>query len=344
MCLAPEGCRFTWLGQGGEQVKARQRVPAPAVPEETDWAGTVARAAAEDVRELLRAERRRRRGRWLAGGLVVLAVGAMTTLLVRSTLFAPVPGDASREDAAPPTGSDPAVLIDLARPFASTPAASWPDGAEGIVPPRPEAVGGFSAEQVAEATRLVRDVLVASRIDHRLIVHHDPTGYLDLLAPDARAQLAPSFSAGREPEVQSLVSLIAPGSTLLPVEPKVSGSMSVRVGESGDLVVRTNYVFAYAFEPPSRTRLVDAMNTIVVVRADVDYELLAGDRWRESSRGLWFGDASGFGYSIGCEAYRKGFLAPVTSERTVTKQQDGVNPDTYFDPTAALPPPGGCRH
>jgi hypothetical protein len=304
----------------------------------------VARAATEDVRELLRAERRRRRGRWLAGGLVVLAVGAVATLLVRSTLFTPVAGDASQEETTLPAGTDPVALIDLTRPFASTPAASWADGAEGIVPPRPEAVGRFSAEQVAEATRLVRDVLIASRIDHQLIVNHDPAGYLDLLAPDARAQLAPLFSGGREPEVQSLVSLIAEGSTLLPVEPKVSGSMSVRVGEGGDLVVSTNYVFAYAFEPPSRVRLVDAMNTIVVVRADVDYKLRVSERWREGSRGLWFDAASGFGYSIGCEAYLKGFLAPVTSERTVTKQQDGVNPDSYFDPTAALPPPGGCRH
>jgi hypothetical protein len=119
--------------------------------------------------------------------------------------------------------------------------------------------------------------------------------------------------------------------------------MSFRAGDEGELVIRTNYVFAYAFEPPTQVRLVDAMNTIVVVRADVDYTMLAGDRWRETSVGLWFDDASGFGYSIGCEAYRKGFLAPVTSERTVTKQQEGVNPESYFDPTAALPPPGGCR-
>ena len=37
-----------------------------------------------------------------------------------------------------------------------------------------EAVGDFTATQVAEAIRLVRDVLVASRLDHRMIVSHDP--------------------------------------------------------------------------------------------------------------------------------------------------------------------------
>lgn len=342
MCFAPERCCFTWLGQGGEQVKARQRVQPQSVPQETDWAGTVVRAATEDVRELVHAERRRRRGRWFAGGLVVLAVGAVVTLLVRSSLLEPVAGDPSQSEAT--RRAENAGVIDLTRPFAATPAADWADGAAGITLPQPKAIGGFSAEQVAQATQLVRDVLVASRIDHKLLVSHDPSTYLGLLAEDARRQLEPSFSDGRELEVQSLVSLIASGSTLLPVEPKVSGTMSVSLGDAGELVIHTNYVFAYAFEPPTQVRLVDAMNTIVVVRADVDYKLLVGDRWRPSSLGLWFDDASGFGYSIGCEAYRKGFLAPVMAERTVTKQQDGVDPNTYFDPTAALPPPGGCRH
>lgn len=325
-------------------MKARQRVPAPAVPE-TDWAGTVERAATEDVRELLRAESRRRRGRWFAGGLVVLAVGAVATLLVRSSVFEPVAGDPSRSgNATVPRQIDQTALFDADRPFAATPAAAWADGVAGLVPPEPKAVGEFSAQQVAETTQLVRDVLTASRLDPKLIVDHDPAGYLGLLAPDAKRQLEPLFAGGREPEVQSLVSLVAPGSTLLPVEVKVSGSMSVRQGDAGELVVHTNYVFAYAFEPPPGLRLVDAMNTIVVVRADVDYIWRVGDRWTPGSRGLWFDDASGFGYSIGCEAYRNGFLAPVTTERNVTRQPDDVEPGAYFDPRSPLPPAGGCRH
>ena len=82
-------------------MKARQRVTAPAVTE-TDWTDTLGRAATEDVVELLRAEKRRRRGRWFAGGLVVLAVGAVTTLLVRTSLFEPIAGDPSGENTAPP--------------------------------------------------------------------------------------------------------------------------------------------------------------------------------------------------------------------------------------------------
>jgi len=304
----------------------------------------VARAATEDVRELLRAERRRRRGRWFAGGLVVLAVGAVTTLLVRSSVFEPVAGDPSRSAGATPAGNNTGALFDVSKPFAGTPAADWADGAAGIVPPEPRAVGEFSAQQVAETTQLVRDVLVASRLDRKLVVDHDPAGYLGPLAPDARRQLEPLFADGREPEVQALVSLVAPGSALLPAEAKVSGTMSVREGDAGELVVHTNYVFAYAFAPPPDLRLVDAMNTIVVVRADVDYIWRVGDRWTPGSRGLWFDKATGFGYSIGCNAYQKGFLAPVSTEHSVTRQPDDIEPGSYFDPSSTLPPAGGCRH
>ncbi len=326
---------------GGEQVKSRQRDPRPAV-EDIDWAGSVADAATADVRELLRAARRRRRGRWFAGGLVVLAVGAVAVLLIRSSVFAPVPGEPDRSGPAAANPGTKTAMLDLSEPFASTPAAHWADGAAGIVPPPARDVPGFSASQVAEATRLVREALVASRLDPKLLVDHDPAGYLDMFAPDARRQLTPLFSDGREPEVQSLVSMVAAGNRLLPVEAKVSGSMTVRPGDAGELVVHTNYVFAYAFEPAEPTRLVDAMNVIVVVRADVDYVLRSGERWTPGSRGLWYGDTSGFGYSIGCDAYQKGFLAPAATERSVTAPPPRERAE-FFDPAAPLQPAGGCR-
>jgi hypothetical protein len=324
-----------------EQVKSRQRDLPPAV-EDVDWAGSVAQAATADVRELLRAERRRRRGRWFAGVLVVLAVGAVVVLLVRSSVFQPVAGDQARGGPAVAVADDPAAMLDVHRPFASTPAAKWADGDAGIVLPETKAVSGFSSAEVADAVRSVRDVLVASRLDPRLLTEHDPAGFLDLLAPDARRQLAPLFDDGRAREVQSLVSMVAVGNPLLPVDAKVSGSMSVDDGDAGELVVHTNYVFAYAFQPQKPTRLVDAMNVIVIVRADVDYVLRGGDRWTPSSRGLWYGDASGFSYSIGCDSYRKGYLAPAATEPSVSDAPVGGGAQ-YFDPTAPLPPAGGCQ-
>lgn len=304
----------------------------------------MAQAAAADARQLLRASRRRHRAGWLAGGLVVLAAGAVVTLLLESGVFEPVAGAPATSKSAPPAaaGADPTPMLDVTKPFAATPAANWRDGAAGIVPPRAEAVNGFTVDEVESAVKLVRDVLVASRLDPGMLLRHDPNAFLELLAPDARQQLAPLFASGREPEVQSLVSMVAAGSTLLPVEAKVDGEMRVAAGAAGELVVHTNYVFVYAFQPDEPTRLVDAMNVVVVVRADVSYVLRAGDRWTPGSRGLWYGEASGFGYSIGCEAYRQGFLAPAVTERAVTDDRPG-EPGTFFDPLSPLPAVAGCH-
>jgi hypothetical protein len=135
--------------------------------------------------------------------------------------------------------------------------------------------------------------------------------------------------------------MAAKGDALLPVEPKVDGEMSVRAGNAGELVVHTNYVFVYAFRPAGPTRLVDAMNVLVVVRADVDYVLRAGGRWTSGSQGLWYGDATGYAYSIGCDAYRHGYLAPAATERAVNANPNR-EPGTYFDPAGPLPATNGC--
>lgn len=318
----------------------RQPAAEPAA-EDAEWARRLREAADADVRPLLRAARRRRHARWLAAGLALVAAAAVLTALARTgafdSLLTEETASASAASAAPPVTKATKSMLDRSRPFASTPAADWADGAAGIVAPPPRRVGEFSAEEVAQATARVREVLVASRLDRDLVAGHDPTRFLSLLAPDARRQLEPLFN-GSESQVQSLVSMTAADAPLLPNEPKVKGEMTVTAGAAGELVISTNYVFAYAFEPTEPLPLVDAMNVIVVVRADVDYVLRAGERWTEGSQGLWYGDATGYAFSIGCEAYRKGYLAPASTERAVT-----TNPErsqaTYFDPKSPAPPP-----
>jgi hypothetical protein len=308
---------------------------------DSEWDSRVARAASADVRRLLRSASRQRRERWLVLAIVLVAVAAVLTLLFRVELFdggagftpPPAPGGAPADPAA--------FALNLNRPFASSPAAAWPDGAAGIAPPPARRVGEFSAVQVDSALRQVRDVLVASRLDRRLLVDHDPAQFLGALAPDARGQLEPLFGSGREAEVQSLVSMVADGATLLPVEPKVNGRMIVRAGDDGKLVVHTNYVFVYAFHTDSPERVTDPMDILVVVRAEVDYVLHAGERWARSSQGWWYGDTAGFAYSIACDTYRKGFLAPAFTERTRTKVS-GPDRDVYFDPDRPLPAATGC--
>ncbi|GAB3435869.1 hypothetical protein [Actinophytocola sediminis] len=318
----------------------RQPAANPAA-EDAEWAGRLRAAADADARQLARAARRRRQARWLAGGLTVVVVAVLGIVLVRTGTFTELfaedtAGTPSVSRIAPaPTVASP--MFDENRPFTSTPAADWAGGTSGIVTPPARRVGEFSQEQVTLALARVREILVASRLDRDLLVDHNPRRFLSLLAPDARRQLEPLFSGG-EPLVQSLVSMTSADSRLLSAEPKVQGEMTVSAGDAGELVISTNYVFVYAFEPEEPLRLVDAMNAIVVVRADVDYVLRASDRWAEGSKGLWYGEATGYAYSIGCEAYLRGYLAPASAERAVTTQPEQTR-SSYFDPRSPAPPP-----
>ncbi|HVK21872.1 MAG TPA: hypothetical protein VM677_10975 [Actinokineospora sp.] len=306
---------------------------------DAEWRDRVRAAARADVRAMMRSARRRRVERWLITSMVLVAVIAVLMLMVRVGLF-----DKVLAGSGAPADSEPTVsasyTFDKSKPFTHTPAESWADGAAGITVPPAMQIGEFTAEQVADITGKVRDALVASRLDRSLLVGHDPSRYLAMLAPDIRKELQPLFGTGGEPRAQALVSLIADGNPLLPVEPKVSGKMTAEAGGPGELVVHTNYVFAYAFETPAAN---DPMDAIVVVRAEVDYVWRSGGwRWTESSQGLWYAGVGGYGYAISCEAYKKGFLAPSFRDGTVVHKTPGRDRDSYFDPAADLPAESGC--
>jgi hypothetical protein len=290
---------------------------------------------------MLRRAQRRRRARWLIGSIVAVAIGLVAVLLAKVGLFSgsDVPATAASATGQPAQAAS--FAVDLSQPFAKSPAASWPSGAEGISLPRPKAVEGFTGEQVASATQQVRELLVASRLDRRMLVEHDASGFLGALAPDARRQLEPLFGSGREAQAQALVSMAAQGSQLLPVEPKVNGSMSVSAGQAGELVVHTNYVFVYAFNTDRLDKIVDLMDILVVVRAEVDYILRTGPKWAMGSQGWWYGETGGYAYSIACKAYHQGFLAPSFTERT-TSEVPTQDRGRYFDPESSLPASSGC--
>jgi len=308
---------------------------------DSEWDSRVERAATADVRRMLRTARRRQRERWLVGAIVLVAAGLVAVLLFQIGVFgasnSATPRTTSNGTAEPVTAQG----LDPNHPFARSPAANWPDGADGIKLPTPHPVGNYTAQQVAIATQQVRDVLTVSRLDRRVLVDHNPEPFLDALAPDARRPLEPLFGNGHEAGVQSLVSMTAANTQLLPVAPKVSGTMSVAAGAPGELVVHTNYVFVYAFHTDNPDKIVDVMDVLVVVRADVDYIFRTGDYWAKSSWGWWYGKTGGYAYSIACDAYRQGFLAPAFTERTQT-EVSGQDRTAYFDPSSPLPSASGC--
>lgn len=176
--------------------------------------------------------------------------------------------------------------VNVRIPFASTPAEQWPEGEQGIVAPGTD-----------PAYERVRQALIASRMDPVMISDHEPGRFLAMLAPDVRDHVAK--------ELPGWTTRLKTGTKLLPNGVRASGRMSL--GEQdGYPAVTTDYVFAYAFEPPDPEKLTDQMEIVAAVREKVTY-LITPD-------GLWPADADGFQYSIACRAAKDGFLAPRFTE------------------------------
>lgn len=240
------------------------------------------------------------------------------------------------------TAAAPQVQVDLSHPFTGTPAVDWPDGEAGIVAPDAKAVGSFTSQQVGDAYAKVRQAVVTSRLDRDVLEKHDVERYLSLLAKDSQKNMRPVF--GNDPnEAHAYATRLANGFTLLPAAPKVRGKMWAEQGtRPGELVVHTNYVFAYAFNTDSPDKLADAMDIVAVDRWDVDYSVLTG-RYTPSSLGVWPVRSQGFTYSMGCEALRAGFLAPAYSERRANAAASTPgNRDVFFDPGSELPASSTC--
>jgi hypothetical protein len=229
--------------------------------------------------------------------------------------------------------------VDLSQPFLNTAAAGWADGEAGIVPPAAAPVGSYTAEQVAAGYERVRQLLVTARLDRAVIEGHDYGRYLALLAPMARGTtdlLRPSQ------EGSLLATRIADGFALLPVPPKVTGSMWAEEDSDGVLLVHTNYVFAYAFAPADPDEIQSPMDIVAVNRIDADYTI-TDDRWEEQDQGVWPGAASGYTYSMACEAFKRGELAPAYGERlTTTEGEDTTDEEAVFDPKSPMPTTSTC--
>ncbi|PXY21264.1 hypothetical protein [Prauserella muralis] len=183
-------------------------------------------------------------------------------------------------------------------------------GADGNVLPEPAPVAGFTAEEVARAQRQVKAMLVASRLAPAMLERGDAGAFVRLFAPSGRAHLRTELR--REPWPVSLATRIAPGSRLLPVAPKVRGTMRAEPGDrQGELRIRTNYVFAYAFDVDDPSRARAPLDLVTMLRADVSFVLARGDRWRKADQGFHFDGSDSFVYSMACGPLRdEGLLAP----------------------------------
>lgn len=299
------------------------------------WIAEANRRAHREVRRRRRAHRLRAHGGKAVTAVALVAIAALLFGLYRQGAFSGI----SEAVNAP---VEEVFRLDPQRPFRNTPADAWADGEAGVTPPAAAPVGAFGAEQVAAAYEQVKKAVVVSRLDRAVIQDHDVERFIGLLAVDLQDHVRQLYDGRHDAEASMVVTRIAKGQRLLPAAPKVNGTMTAEAGQPGEIVVRTNYVFAYAFESdkPATT----PMDVVAVRRISATYVVRGGDAFSPESSGLWTDATDGYDYSIACEASEQGFLAPGISERR--KVDDGTDygpPEDYFDPNRALAVADGCR-
>lgn len=269
------------------------------------WVRAANKRAKKEIRRQRRQARRQRHGGTVVSVIALLVIGAVVFGFYKAGKF----GDVSMPDV-----KLPQVGVNTQIPFASTPAEQWPEGEKGLVAPD----GNPVYEQVRQA-------LIASRMDPATLYDHKPDRFLAMLAPELREHVSK--------ELSGWVTLLKTGTKLLPNGIRVTGKMTL--GEKdGYPAVTTDYVFAYAFEPPDPKKLVDQMEIVAAIREKVTY-LVTPD-------GLWLADSDGFQYSIACEAAKQGFLAPQFTEPS--KPGEGVPGDErkYFSVDGQMPNENTC--
>jgi hypothetical protein len=287
------------------------------------------RAAEKRARRAARRSRPRRPGprlsRLVIPTVLVLLCGALIVLYRVSSVPLRAAGPSSTPPPATSAAPDPTTVedtghVDLARPYANTPAADWPTA---ITAPAGQAVGRFSAAQVTAAYQAVQRTSTEARLDLEVVVHHDVAPYLASLNPGVKM-----------PDPGTWITRIADGYPLLPAPPKVNGDMTSSVNERGDLVVHANYVYAYAFQPGSHQAPATPWDIVAGVHENTDYEIVDGLPWPSSGNSYFF--------SMNCDMAQQGQLAPQFSGRAAALRIDAERPEAYYDPKHPVALPRGC--
>ena len=288
-----------------------------------------------------RAARRPRR-RWWIFAVFVLILGVTTAAIVYvGRRPAPV--------AAPPNPTQVARFahVDLARPYANTPADAWPKGLDGITSPAAAPVGAFKAEAVANAYAQARQAITAAHLDPAVLVAHDPKAFLALFAPDQREQLVPRLAekpAKDKAGFDSYLTEIADGYHLLDAGPRTFGTLTARAGDKpGELAVDAKYVVAFAFDNVHPDALTSPNEIVSFLRVDETYVVATGSGLAKTGRGLWLDGGQSATSSVGCAAAREGFLAPSYANPPTGPSTGDQDAPGYYDPKYPVPTLDSCH-
>ncbi|MEV8530345.1 hypothetical protein [Streptomyces sp. NPDC051211] len=204
----------------------------------------------------------RRRGGKVKAGIAVVGIAALALVVLRPELLIDrVTGADEQRDAKPlaaetgrPTAPPEAVVADqptVKEPFRGSPAAQWADGAAGIEVPEAKAVGGMTKQQVADALRRTKELLVAANVDPRTLRGERPEAALRLLEPrqaEVHGMLVKGLAApGKKQDPVQMFTRFDPAEVrVLGDAVKTRGRMWFEAAERpGEVVVKADYSFVY---------------------------------------------------------------------------------------------------
>jgi hypothetical protein len=245
--------------------------------------------------------------------------------------------------AAPTPTSRQHSQLNLNAPFLDTPAANWADGQTGIQLPAAVAVGRSSAKTVAAAEASVKQSMIAAHLDPAMLVNHDPSTYLATLAPNARTDEQHRLDTPNDRD-NAAVSMLATGVHLLPAPVKVDGSMSAGTDpKTGDLVIHTNYVYAFAFDPGQARDVSQPWQIIVVQHIAEDFTVVSGSHIATADKGLWITSAHSYLDQMSCTQSNLGYIAPAFADNArIGAPTSTEDPDALYAPSHPLDIHNGC--
>jgi hypothetical protein len=306
-----------------------------------DWQKHAEREAWTEVKRSNRGNRspgKKRPALWISLGLAVLVVAAVAVNQLR---------DGANDNAATPQNVLPQYAkVDLAQPFARTPAAEWKDGVAGFTVPAAAAVGDFSAEEVASAYKQATEAVVQSRLDRKILIAHDPSAFLALFSKNEAKRVKEILDKPDKTESAGFVTLVADGFTLLPSGPKLNGRLSAKPGtEKNELIVHAEYLVAYAFDTAKPEDLTGPGDIVAFSRKEEDFSILKGSGYYDEDLGLQLGAGEGMTYSMACEPAKLGYLAPAYSEKAPVGSSgaEDFNEDMMYNLDTKMDDSDGCK-
>jgi hypothetical protein len=290
----------------------------------------IARAARRRVRRV------RHNGSRMKTTATVLAVVVAMALV--GTLAWKIRGGGALSPETAPIRKGPVPAIGAADPFQGSPAASYADGAAGIVPPPAKPVGTFSARNVTAAYANTEHLLAASALDRQTLLGGSPDAFAAAIGPDERNHFVKGLN---DSDVEHrtrwwLVSFAPHTAELVGRTIKVNGSMSahpVTLQGAHGVGVRFDYLFVYAIQRPRAPRTLERL--VARVTGEAFYYLRSGLMHTHVS------DWSVSPAPARCDV-RDGFIHPSYDDSAPEKVASSGRPLDPYDLSKPEPKDGQC--